>query len=69
MELALGYLRWTPDVFYRATLRELIAGMDGLVESKGGTTPRQRAAMVKDLKALMAEMPSGEPSKHQPPSR
>ena len=35
MQLGLGWLRWTPDVFWNSTLKELIAGIDGYMEAHG----------------------------------
>lgn len=35
MEQALGWLGWTPDAFWGATLAEVTAGVMGYLETKG----------------------------------
>jgi uncharacterized phage protein (TIGR02216 family) len=35
MRLGLGALRYSPDVFWRLSLPEFFAAVDGLLESKG----------------------------------
>lgn len=53
MALAFGILRWSPDAFWRATPRELIAAHRGLT---GGPAP---AAGRDDLRRMMAAFPDG----------
>ena len=36
MEQALGWLRWTPEAFWGATLAEVTAGLVGFAEAKTG---------------------------------
>lgn len=36
MKGAFGALRWAPDTFWRSTLTEFIAAIDGYSEAKGG---------------------------------
>jgi uncharacterized phage protein (TIGR02216 family) len=54
MMLALGVLRWSPNDFWRATPRELIAAWDGL----NGGRPME-PAIGRDLERLMAAFPDG----------
>ena len=35
MELGLGVLNWPPEVFWRATLPELLCGLDGWMLARG----------------------------------
>ncbi len=53
MAFCLGVLRWSPDAFWRATPRELIAAMQG---------PEQRGApaTADDLQRLMQAFPDTE---------
>jgi uncharacterized phage protein (TIGR02216 family) len=55
MALGLGVLRWSPQSFWRATPRELIAAYEGLSGGAGGriVEPASRA----DLARLMALFP------------
>lgn len=43
MEQALGWLRWTPDAFWDATLAEVTAGVIGYMETRGQTRPNAKA--------------------------
>jgi uncharacterized phage protein (TIGR02216 family) len=52
MAFALGVLRWSPQDFWHATPRELIAAADGL---RGG--PPVAAPSARDLAALMRAYP------------
>nr|WP_202050008.1 phage tail assembly chaperone [Microvirga mediterraneensis] len=52
MTLCLGILRWSPDAFWRATPRELMAAWDGL---SGGRKPGP--ALSGDLRRLMEAFP------------
>jgi uncharacterized phage protein (TIGR02216 family) len=52
MALGLGVLRWSPDAFWRATPRELMAAYDGL-SGRRRAEPAGRA----DLKRLMEAFP------------
>jgi uncharacterized phage protein (TIGR02216 family) len=52
MAAAFGVLRWTPDTFWRATLREFAAALEGL---EGGAGPAP--ALARDLDRLMAAFP------------
>jgi len=54
MMLCLGVLRWSPQDFWRATPRELIAAWNGLA---GGRPPEP--ALGRDLERLMAAFPDG----------
>jgi uncharacterized phage protein (TIGR02216 family) len=54
LTLALGILRWSPQDFWRATPRELIAAWNGL---HGGRTIEP--ALSGDLRRLMAAFPDG----------
>lgn len=35
MKIGLGHLRYSPDVFWKLTLPEFLAAVDGLMESRG----------------------------------
>jgi uncharacterized phage protein (TIGR02216 family) len=48
----LGFLRWTPDAFWRATPREIAAALDAIA-------PRGEAPDRTALAALMAAFPDG----------
>jgi len=52
MMLGLGILRWSPQAFWRATPRELMAAWDGL---NGGR--RIEPVVSRDLKGLMEAFP------------
>ena len=54
LSLALGVLRWSPDAFWRATPRELMAAVDGL----RGRRPFEPAGRG-DLDRLMMAFPDG----------
>jgi uncharacterized phage protein (TIGR02216 family) len=49
----LGVLRWSPDVFWRATPREVAAAARGLVPTAPAPADRR------ELEALMAAFPDG----------
>lgn len=53
MRLAFGVLRWSPDHFWRATPRELLAAWEG---SSGGGR-RTEPALGADLRRLMEAFP------------
>jgi len=55
LTLALSILRWSPETFWRATPRELIAAWEGL---PGGR--RMEPALSSDLRRLMEAFPDGE---------
>ena len=46
MEYGLGWLRHPPEIFWNMTLRELVAGIEGLVHSKGGETAADKAKVT-----------------------
>ena len=52
MELGLGVLRWPPAVFWSATVPELVAALDGYVESKGGGSRSAKQQFVDEMRAL-----------------
>ncbi|WP_348270426.1 phage tail assembly chaperone [Microvirga sp. BSC39] len=52
--LALGILRWSPESFWRATPRELMAAWEGL---QGGR--KSEPALSDDLSRLMEVFPDG----------
>jgi hypothetical protein len=52
MEIALGILRWTPDVFRKATPHEVFTGLEGYLNSRGGEGPRLRAKKQASFKKL-----------------
>lgn len=54
MMLGLGVLRWSPQEFWHATPRELMAAWDGL---NGGR--RMEPAVSSDLRRLMEAFPDG----------
>jgi uncharacterized phage protein (TIGR02216 family) len=51
----LGLLRWSPETFWRATPRELLAAWE---EMNGGR--RVESALSGDLRRLMDAFPDGE---------
>jgi uncharacterized phage protein (TIGR02216 family) len=51
MALALGVLRWSPDVFWRATPREFAAALEGLLGKRAQPAGRD------DLARLMSAFP------------
>ncbi|MGO4525587.1 phage tail assembly chaperone [Microvirga sp. 2MCAF35] len=54
LTLGLGILRWSPDAFWRATPRELMAAWEGL---HGGR--KTGPALSGDLSRLMEAFPDG----------
>lgn len=56
MEQALGWLRWTPEVFWDATLAELTAGILGYMETRGAERPNAKASVYDDLQDFMRTM-------------
>jgi uncharacterized phage protein (TIGR02216 family) len=59
MRLGLGALRYPPDVFWRLTLPEFFAAVDGLLESKGVKRGRVRDAPTREeVDALFAQLDS-----------
>ena len=54
----MGVLGWPPETFWRATLRELVAAIDGFNRRQGGKSSRQVAAEQDELRALMASVPA-----------
>jgi len=54
MQQALGWLRWTPDTFWNATLSELWAGLTGLQEWEHGVEPAEARALRYDSLLAMA---------------
>lgn len=54
MRLCLGLLRWSPQDFWRATPREIVAAIEGL---GGGRAPEP--AGRGDLRRLMHAFPDG----------
>lgn len=52
--VALGVLRWSPEVFWRATPRELMAAVEGLT-GRSAAAP----AAAADLQRLMRAFPDG----------
>jgi len=57
MELGLGWLRFPPDVFWSMTLRELMASVDGYMESHNLGHPGRRARMYDELMELADSVP------------
>lgn len=51
MEQGLGWLRWSPEQFWGATLAELTAGACGFLEAKTGKSPRAEAQSWADAYA------------------
>jgi hypothetical protein len=45
----LGWLRWTPDVFWNATLAEVTAGILGYLETRGVQRPNAKAPVYDAL--------------------
>lgn len=65
MEIGLGWLRWTPDAFWSATLGELLAAQAGFVESKTGKNPRAERARL-DMLYAEAKAAEGAPVIEEP---
>ncbi|MCC6912725.1 MAG: phage tail assembly chaperone [Rhodospirillaceae bacterium] len=57
MELGLGWLRFSPDVFWSMTLRELMTAVDGYMESHGMGHPGRKAQMYDELMDLAESVP------------
>jgi hypothetical protein len=60
MEQATGWLRWTPDAFWAATLAEVAAAVCGFVECRTGKNPRERAERMARLYAEAKASERGE---------
>lgn len=45
----MGWLGWTPDAFWDATLAEVTAGVMGYLETKGQARPGAKANVYGDL--------------------
>ena len=58
MKLGLGHLRLTPDAFWRMTLTEFFAAVDGYLESKGVRKggDELEAPTSEEVEALFAEI-------------
>ncbi|PRD42306.1 phage tail assembly chaperone [Phyllobacterium phragmitis] len=54
-EIAYGALRWTPDVFWRSTLSELVIAIDGYCEAKGIEKSKAAAPSKDEIDALLAK--------------
>jgi hypothetical protein len=55
MQQALGWLRWTPDAFWGATLAEIHSALTGYLETRGVTPPDSKRAMFDNLLAMARE--------------
>lgn len=58
MRTAFGYLRWTPDVFWSATLTELFAATDGVNEvnrAKSGKPAKVEPPSDDEMAKLLAK--------------
>lgn len=55
MQQALGWLRWTPDQFWDATLSELFAAVAGLLEWERNVEPATERGVMFDRLLEMAE--------------
>lgn len=53
----MGWLRWSPRDFWDATLAELMAGHNGVIEEKTGKNPRER---LERMAMLYAEAKAAE---------
>lgn len=60
MKIALGVLRWGPSEFWSATPHELMAGLEGYLESKGVKTPSQKKAEQDDYTSWAARVEAAE---------
>lgn len=58
MEMALGWLHITPDAFWRMTLREFEAAVEGYVETVDGGKSRREAANLERLADLIERTPA-----------
>lgn len=56
----MGWLRWPPALFWDATLAELTAGYNGVLELKTGSNPRERAERLAMLYAEAKAAERGE---------
>lgn len=61
MELALGVLQWSPDQFWAATHRELMAALDGWNEKNGNPRAGESRLPVSrdELEDMMRRYPDG----------
>lgn len=55
MEQGIGWLRWSPDDFWGATLAELTAGVMGYLETRGQKRPEPKAAQYDALLEMAAQ--------------
>lgn len=54
MQQGIGWLRWTPETFWNATLAELYAGLAGLLEFEKDVEPRSAKSDMYDSLLDMA---------------
>lgn len=54
MTIGLGHLRLAPDVFWRMTLPEFFAAVDGYLEAKGVKTQGADAPTREETEAIFA---------------
>lgn len=54
IQLGMGVLGWTPDAFWRASLAELFAAIDGWSEAHGSSGIKPEAPSLEEIRAAMA---------------
>jgi hypothetical protein len=54
MEQGLGWLRWSPDQFWNATLEEVSRGIMGYIETRGGKPEGRLPLPDEDYDRLIA---------------
>jgi hypothetical protein len=60
MQMALGWLRWTPDAFWGATMAELDNAIVGYMETRGVKPRTARVAELDELLRLGREAVAAE---------
>ena len=55
MEICMGMIGWTPNVFWNSTLHEIVPAIDGFIEFNGGS--QQKPMTNDELKDLMELYP------------
>jgi hypothetical protein len=55
MQQAMGWLRWTPDAFWGATLADVHSGLTGFLETRGVAPPDAKREAYDEMLAVARE--------------